>query len=261
MNTGGAPRPVAGVARAGGAQPAGWLQTSASARSWRALLDLAPARAGAGITWREGDLVSARVVARAAGEAVLQLGRTMLAAKTELPLPVGAQAQFVVRRLQGNRAELQLVALKTVSGATAGETAPANAVHAQPVHAGAAWQLAFVLPDGGEATVSGVAVDEWTGEDRPADAEEGERLVIRWQSEHLGEVEIDLDVGAAAGDGKRPARLAARAGASAAAAVRSGLPALTSRLEAVGLAVKTRTVTPLRRKGRQAPALRLDTRL
>lgn len=258
------PRPVAGLGPAAASHPIGWLQTPGRGEAvWRALLDISRAGAEQGLSWRQGQQLMTRVVSSGQGQAVLQLGQTALTAKTNLPLPAGAEAQFVVRRLHGSQVELQLVALKTVQDGAPVQPAPGQLAQLSPT---TAWQLAFVLPGHGEASVTGLAIEERgerTADQDPADdaGQSGERLVIRWESTHLGSIEIELDVGPVVTGEPRSVRLAARAGPDGIAAVRTGLPELSERLGERGFAVRTRTVSPLRRKVQQTPALRLDARL
>lgn len=245
------PGPVAGVAPAAGIA--------------RALLDLTGVRTGGLLRWRTGQAVAAKVVATAPGSVLLQAGQHVVSAKTGLALPVGAEAEFVVRGVQDRQVELQLVAVKTVQTAAA-DSVPRAAMAEMP--ASDAWQLAFVLPGDAEAQVAGWRAGErdarnndGTQDSRDGPDDDGERIVVRWESRHLGQVEIELDVGPATGGEPRLARLAARASPGAMAAIRSGLPALSEKLSTVGLAVRTRTVSPLRRQRQPAPAVRLDARL
>lgn len=256
MNVGG-PRPVPPVGAAlpvVGARAAGSLQSGV-------LLDLAESGTGQALPWREGDAVSARILASGRGQAVLQFGQAVVTAKTGLALPPGAYAQLVVRRMRGPRIELQLVAVDRAADGQAAAAVPGQAGHV-PLPT-TAWQLAFVVPGHGEASVTAVpGRDEDEQRQQDATAENDERIVIRWESTHLGEVELELDVAARTADGQRPVRLAARAGAGSIAALRSGLAGLGERLGELGFVVQTRTVGPLRRKRpAAAAAVRLDTRL
>lgn len=264
MSTSG-PRPVPPV---GGVTPLAATRLTSSLQSG-VLLDLSePAAAGLrapgsglSLPWRVGDAVSGRVVKSGSGQALLRFGQTVIAAKTDLALPAGAQAEFVVRRMRGPRIELQLLTVERAADGRPAAAAQQQAGQAAPV--GGAWQLAFVLPGHGEASVTGVPGPDSDEQRRQAGApDDRERLVIRWESTHLGEVELELDVGARLADGRRPVRLAARAGAGTIAALRNGLPGLGERLGELGFAVQMRTVAPLRRR-RSAPsaATRLDTRL